>query len=228
MSEDQFHFALQLFADDDKKPDDSKSDDSKKPDDKKSDDDNRKSYDETYVKGLRDEAKRHRLEREETARERDDLAKKVADREKKDLEEDGKLKELLEKERDERKKLEDGYKGKLSASDRRYILAEARALAIKEGIIDPSDVKAAIDVSDLRIDDDDEVPGLADKVAKLKESKPHWFKSDAKPDDKSDKKKPPVTTPAPKKDGDNATKDFMKVDDKEFAAKLADMGVTSF
>ena len=187
--------------------------------------DGRKSYDENYVKSLRDES-RKRLERSQAAeRERDELRAKQEARDKKELEEQQKFRELLDKEREERNREKAELSEKLTAADRRLILAEAKTLAIKAGIIDADDVKAALDVADLRIDDDGSVPGLKEKIAELKEAKPHWFKESKSKDD--DGKKRSVSTPDRKQAADYKGPDYQKMSDAEFREALKGFGVTS-
>lgn len=188
--------------------------------------DGRKSYDENYVKSLRDES-RKRLERSQAAeRERDELKAKQEAREKKELEDQQKFRELLDKEREERNREKAELSEKLTAADRRLILAEAKTLAIKAGIIDPDDVKAALDVADLRIDDDGGVPGLKEKIAELKEAKPHWFK-ESKSKDEDGGKKRSVTTPDRKPSADYKGPDYTKMTDAEFREAMKGFGVTS-
>jgi hypothetical protein len=182
----------------------------------------RKSYDESYVKSLRDEAKRSREARQEIERERDDLKKSVEAREKKELEEKQQFKELLDKERAEREADSKKSAEALKARDRRVILAEAKALAVKAGIIDADDVKGAIDLDDLRIDDDGNVVGLAEKIDALKAAKAHWFKGD----DKAESKKRAVVTPDRKDGSADSGVDWRKKSAEEVRLELKKYGVT--
>jgi Na+-translocating ferredoxin:NAD+ oxidoreductase RnfC subunit len=187
-----------------------------------------KTYSEDYVKGLREEAKVNRVTAEQLKAEKEELAKKIADAEKAELEKKGELQQLLDKERKEREDERKQLNEKMTAADRRFILAEAKAAAIKAGIVDPSDVKNGIDVSDLRIDDDGNVPGLEDKIAKLKESKPHWFKGDKKDDE--DKRRRNLLPPE-RKDGNvdpNQGRDWNKASNDEMREKLKEYGVSGY
>jgi len=133
-----------------------------------------KTYDQAYVTRLENEAAKHRLATEAVAKERDDLAAFKAERERKDLEAKSEYEKALAKIESERKAEAKKYADELSARDRRTMVAEAKALATKAGIIDPSDV-ASLDLSDLRIAEDGTIAGLDKKIDELKAAKPHWF-----------------------------------------------------
>jgi hypothetical protein len=64
---------------------------------------------------------------------------------------------------------------------REKIFANAERIGRIFGIIDATDVRT-LDVSDLRIADDGSVPGLSEKIEKLKDAKPHWFRAHIDPD----------------------------------------------
>ncbi len=89
-------------------------------------------------------------------------------------------------------------------------------------------MKSGIDISDLRIDDNGDVVGLEEKIAKLKEAKPHWFKGDSKKDDADGKKR--NLLPPERKDGnvDGNAKDWNKAKPDEIRDKLAEFGVTRY
>jgi hypothetical protein len=198
--------------------------------------DGRKSYDEGYVKSLRDES-RKRIERAQAAeKERDELRAKIDAAERNDLEKKGELAKLLDKERKDRERSEAEYSEKLSARDRRIILAEAKAIAVREGIIDISDVASGLDIKDLRIDEDGEVAGLAEQIAALKAKKPHWFKAsgvgdaalDTKADDKAAADRKRLTTPPARSDsGTKNSLDHSKSTEAEFQATMKKYGVTA-
>lgn len=173
-----------------------------------------KTYPESYVKKIHTENAARRKEAEE-------LRNKLKEYEDKELAQETDLKKKIEALEKRDKQREAEYGEKLTASERRYVRAEVRASAIREGIIDPDDVNS-MDLSDLRVDDEGNVSGVAELIAASKERKPHWFKS-AKSEEKPPEKIKPVVTPG-RKDGE-ATVDYRKVGDSDFRDKMRSMGV---
>lgn len=119
-----------------------------------------KTFSAPYVRELREENKSYRLKSQElenqlkTAREEAELAKKQIEE----------------------------TSAKLSQSaNERVIKAELKALAIAEGMHDLDGLKLA-DLSGVKLDENGNVVGGAELMAKLKESKPYLFK---KPDSSS-------------------------------------------
>ncbi len=137
-----------------------------------------KTYDQAYVTRLTNEAAESRKQSEALAKERDELAAFKAQREKADLAAKGEYDKAVAKIESEKKALEKKNADDIALRDRRFVLSEAKAAAIKAGIIDPNDV-ATIDIADLRIDENGSVAGIDEKIVALKAAKPHWFKPDA-------------------------------------------------
>ena len=180
-----------------------------------------KVYSEAHVRKIHAENANRRKENE-------DLRKRLDELEKKDLDAQTDAKKRAEDERARADRIESESKEKLTAADRRYILSEAKRLAKDAGIIDVDDVKTAIDLADLRISDDDVITGLEDKIAALKESKPHWFKGAKKDDDADDKgKKKAGAPPKHKEGGDSGGVDWSKKTEAEFQEYLRSKGVNA-
>ena len=118
------------------------------------------------------------------------------------LTETGQFKDLYEKEKAERTKVEAQRQEDLAAAEKRFIRAEVKAKAAAAGIQDAEDV-ALLDFSKFKIDDaTGEVEGAAEAVEALKKSKPYLFKGTraAAVVDAAGKPVPPVEsngTPAP-------------------------------
>lgn len=179
-----------------------------------------KTYDQAYVTRLKNEAAESRTHLDAVQKERDELKAFRDAKEKADLEKRGEYEKVIAKADADRKALEKSHADDIAARDKRYVLSEARAVAIKAGIIDPSDV-AALDLSDLRIAGDGAIGGLDEKIAKLKETKPHWFKAEGDPQ----------PTPQPRAGaspggggkGDPRNLDWNSLSDADFDSRLNDM-----
>ena len=105
-------------------------------------------------------------------KERDDLAKQLSDIESAKLVEQGKYKELYEKEQTSRKQAEGRMREKL-------LRAEVRAYAIAEGILDP-DMADLISVKSVKTNDETgEFENLKEAIAAHKAAKPQWYRSAA-------------------------------------------------
>ena len=143
-----------------------------------------KTYDQAYVTRLENEAAKHRLAADAAEKERDELKAYRDAREKEELEKKGEYDKALAKLEADRKADAEKHAAEIAKRDRNALLAEAKVVAIKAGIIDPSDV-ASLDLADLRMDETGKVAGLDEKITELKASKPHWFKGDE--DDKATK-----------------------------------------
>lgn len=177
-----------------------------------------KKYPASYVKKITNENAARRKHEEELEAE----LKKFRDKE---LESESDLKKKIEGYQKRERDSEAQFKDKLTASDRRFILSEAKRLAKDAGIIDVDDVKAALDLGDLRIGDDDEVVGLEEKISALRAAKPHWFKSaDAEKNKNKDGHR--VVTP-PRKEGANGGRDWKTASDEEVSAQLKALGVVA-
>ena len=168
----------------------------KAADDKKSLDQFPKELQE-HVRDLRkeNEKKTERLKALEAdaadkAKKLTEYEKAEEDRNRKALEEEKKFKEIADQEIAKREKVEQDSAKKLRERDVAAIRSELRSLAREANIIDVDDVKS-IDVKDLRIDDEGNVPGAKEAIEALKASKPHWFKVS---DDTPPKKKASTTT----------------------------------
>lgn len=112
-----------------------------------------------------------------TAAERLEAFEKAeAERKRAKLEEESKFKEIADAEKARADKIEADSKEALRKKDVAIIRAALRSLGEKAGIIDPEDLKT-IDVRELRVDDDGQVPGAKEAVEALAEKKPHWFKT---------------------------------------------------
>lgn len=136
-----------------------------------------KTYDQAYVTRLENEAAKHRLAHDAAAKERDELKAYREAREKEELEKKGEYEKILAKAESDRKADAEKFASEIAKRDRNALLAEAKVAAIKGGIIDPSDV-ASLDLSDLRMDESGNIPGIEKKIAELKTAKPHWFKAE--------------------------------------------------
>lgn len=158
--------------------------DDPKPDSPSGSSGNVKTYDQAYVTRLENEAAKHRLAADAAAKERDELKAYRDAREKEELEKKGEYDKALAKLEADRKADAEKHAAEIAKRDRNALLAEAKVLAIKAGIIDPSDV-ASLDLADLRMDEAGNVAGLDKKIEELKASKPHWFKGDDKGDEEN-------------------------------------------
>jgi hypothetical protein len=125
-----------------------------------------------------------------------ELSSKLSDKEKaeqehqrKQDEENGNFKNIAKSEKAQREALEQ----KITLKNERIMKAELRNAAIKEGIIEPSDVDL-FGVEGLSIDENDDVVGVEKRIKELKKSKPHFFKAaDAKaPEGTTSERQPPA------------------------------------
>jgi len=97
------------------------------------------------------------------------LDKKKQDDEKKALEEQGKFKDLAEKEKGEKAELQKKF-------SERAITSELKTEAIKAGILNSDDVALA-DRSSIKVDENFTVTGATDAIEALKKSRPYLFKA---------------------------------------------------
>jgi flagellar biosynthesis GTPase FlhF len=169
-----------------------------------------------YARDLRKREAAARKKYDDAEKSRAELAKWREERENAELAEQKKFQELADKERKAREKHEADSAVKLKEKDARYIRAEVRAAAIRAGIHDPKDVNN-FDISDLRLDDNDEVAGIDDFVAAQKAAKPHWFKqAEGAPP------KPGGTPPPPRgKEGKNESTDWNTVSSDELQKEIS-------
>lgn len=151
------------------------------------------------------------------------LKSKIKDFEDRDLAAETDLKKRLDAYEKRDREREKETAERLSAANRRFVLSEAKRLAKEAGIIDVDDV-TVLDLSELRVDEDDNVNGLSDMIDQLKEAKPHWFKSakDAVVDQR-DKTKTVVTPD--RKDGADTGKDWKTASKDEVSKTLRAYGV---
>lgn len=182
-----------------------------------------KMYPESYVKKIHTEnARRVKTEKE--------LREKLKQYEEAELEAEKDLKKKNDALAKRLKEAEQESSAKITAAERRFVLSEAKRLAREAGIIDADDVRNAIDLTDLRVDDDDSIPGLEGKISELKSAKPHWFKAEQKTegtlkDDKPAQRKA-VATPARKSDADLSSGKWAAMSDQEFRKQMQREGVT--
>lgn len=175
-----------------------------------------KTYDQPYVTRLTNEAARERLEKEAIAKERDELKAFREERERKDLEAKGEYEKASAKIESDRKAEAKKFADELAVRDKRVILAEAKAVATKLGIIDASDVATA-DLADLRIAEDGSVAGVEAKIIALKAAKPHWFAPE-----KLDEQGRPRSGASPSSAGNGtADVDWGKLTDAQVEERLA-------
>jgi hypothetical protein len=99
----------------------------------------------------------------------DALDKKKQDDEKKALEDQGKFKDLAEKEKGEKTEL-------MKKFSERAVLSELRTEALKAGILD-TDAVILADKSGIKVDENFGISGAAEAIAALKKSKPFLFKA---------------------------------------------------
>lgn len=133
----------------------------------------------SYEARLKNEAANYRTQLDAVTKERDELKKKADDTERAELEKKGEYEKAREKLEKREREIEREKAELKAANDKRYILAEAKAAAVKLGILDAAlpDL-ATVDLSDLKIAEDGAIAGLEDKIKAIKESKPHWFKAE--------------------------------------------------
>jgi hypothetical protein len=136
-----------------------------------------KTYDEEYVKKLRQEAAGYRTKAKEfeTA-----LTGKDAEYKNKDAEFRANLLKTLGIEADPNKDLEKQLQeaqGKNQAlqskADTRLIKAEIKLLASELGIVDPDAAYSLMDKGGIKVNEDDSIEGVKESLAKLLEAKPY-------------------------------------------------------
>ncbi len=103
-----------------------------------------------------------------------------------------------------------------TAAEQRIIRAELKAEAIKHGMIDMDGLKLA-DLTSVKLDENGEVIGADELMAKLKEAKPYLFKAVSTSN----------TDPAPKP-GDTKTKRATEMTAEEANAAAKAAGITGF
>lgn len=142
-----------------------------------------------------------------------EVESKLTEKEKKEAEDQRKKDE----ETGNWKKIADETEAKLKAKDERIKRAEVRAAAVKAGIIDPSDIDL-LPLDGVEISDAGDVSGVDKFVSKWKKDKPHMFGAEKKGDEDPEG----TTTPAaaPPANGQQTTKDALKMTDKEFKEEL--------
>ncbi|WP_430229357.1 hypothetical protein [Paraburkholderia tropica] len=158
-----------------------------------------------YVTELRQENASYRtraIEAEKKAQEAADAAKKVQE------EAEARVKKATD---DAEAKVKDTH----TTSEKRIIMAELKASALKAGMVDLDGLKLA-DLSGITIDEKGEIQGATELMAALKESKPYLFKE------------PTSSTthagdPPPKKKAEPF--DARKATPEEVKAKAREMGI---
>ena len=173
-----------------------------------------KQYDEDYVKRLREENKSAREKADALAKERDELAKFKSEKEAAELAAEKKWQELAEKTKAEAAESSKAAEERVQKALNAVKLAEAKALAIKEGIKDVDDVKL-LDLSKVTVEDG-EVIGLDEVIAAAKEKKPHWFGVESK------KEKP--GSPPSSNGGNTPAKDVREMTADDFEKVKQKMG----
>lgn len=162
---------------------------------------------------LRNEAATERTKRKEAEKELGDLRKFKEERERADLESEKKYKELADKEREARESDKREFQEQLTKRDQRIILGELKHEALKAGMVPEAiaDLKLLTNLSELSLDENDDVVGLSDFVTALKESKPYLFKS---AEDDKPKRERPSPPPGPKTD--KVENDISKMSEDEW------------
>ncbi len=112
---------------------------------------------------------RQRADLAKAASERDALRKQLDDIEAARLAEQGKYKELYEKEQTSRKQAEGRMRSQL-------LRAEVRAYAVAEGILDP-DMADLIPTKDVKVGEDGSFEGIKEVIAAHREAKAAWYRS---------------------------------------------------
>ena len=146
---------------------------------------------------------------QKAAQDRNDLQAKLDKIEADKLAEQGKYKELYEKEQASRRQTEAQMRSRVAR-------AELRAYAIAEGIIDP-DLVNLIPSKDIKVNDDTgEFENIRDLIADQKKAKPHLYKGTAA----SAGSATPTTgdtARTPAADGSAKPKDVSKMSKEEYA-----------
>ncbi len=141
------------------------------------DDNNPKTFSESVVRELREEAKKRRLELREAQARIAELQRLEDERVRAKLEEEKKYQELVELERSKFRELETKYSNESKQFSEKILRAEIRAKAVEAGIVDPSDIET-LPLENVTVEQ------IPDFVESLKTTKKHWFKptsSDAPP-----------------------------------------------
>jgi predicted RNase H-like nuclease (RuvC/YqgF family) len=139
-----------------------------------------KRYTEAYVTRLRNEAAELRTQADALAKERDELKAFRAEIERKDAEAKGDYEKAKAKYEADLAAERKAREADNAARDARYVLSEARTAVSKLGIIEGLEAKvgALADLKDLKIEPDGSIPGLQERLEKLKAENPTWFKTE--------------------------------------------------
>lgn len=178
------------------------------------------------IKKLRTENASWRTKYRNNQTEAEQIRQRLKEYEDRDLANETDLKKKLDGIEKARAKEREELSGKLKAAEGRFIVSEAKRIAREAGMIDVDDVKV-IDFSDLRVSDDNTVEGLEELIGKLKDQKPHWFKSDktdAKDQHQDQQQRRTVVTP-PRKDAADNGKDWKNASEDELRSFLRGEGV---
>lgn len=139
-----------------------------------------------------------------------DAEGKLTDAEKRKLEEEGKLNELLAQERKEKEELLQKYEGKSKKVMREKLRTEL--LKVANDVIDVDDllsIKDSAARSLLKLNEDEvEVGGVEEFVAKARELKPHYFGRKSMPDYNN------------VKTGDSRDEEHAKTDEQRYLEEL--------
>lgn len=146
--------------------------------------DDQGKYEQAYVTRLRNRIAELRTKNTELTTEkatveteRNELKKFKETTEQAELEKKGEYEKARQKLQAREREIEQEKESIKAEGDKRFVLAEAKAAAIKAGIVDANDI-ASVDLSDLKIDANGTITGLDDKIKAVKESKPHWFSAE--------------------------------------------------
>lgn len=135
-----------------------------------------KTFDETYVKGLRDEAAKHRTKYKElekkTAEEKDNFKMEILKAF--GLNPDPKINYESQIEQYKKAALEAEIK-----ANQKLINVAVNARAIIEKAKDPDDLIKFLDITKLEVEDTGKVKGLDEQIKELKEKKPYLFDNGA-------------------------------------------------
>lgn len=114
------------------------------------------------------------------------------------------------------KKIAEEQRAQLEAKNQRIIRAEAKAAAVREGMVDPS-LLDELPLKELSLNEDGEVIGLDKWMDAMKKNRSYLFeKSDKKPAGTTSEKKPPAPNPSTK------AKSALEMSPEEFEAAKAD------
>lgn len=173
MSQELNKIDLQLFAGDQDSPDADKSDD-KGTDDKGTD---TKTFDETYVKSLRDEAAKYRTKAKELESKVETLPNEITSKVLKALGLEPDPQKNFDQQLAEANKKAQEAEQKANA---RLVAAEVKLLAAEMGLIDADAALALMDKSKVTVDDAGNVKGAKEALETLVGAKPWIKKSDTK------------------------------------------------